>query len=536
MKDSTLFWRVFCRRSTLCFFVTALFFLSCILRVAATATSDYSKVAALQNTLKLTVGRQRGTIFDHNMTPLTNRSKKIIAAVSPTPRAITVISSILEGEEKTDALEQLKFGKPILCEVKEEINCDGIVCTEIFADVEEIPAVHLLGYTDRDSVGVCGINAAYNDILFDDTKVFFSYECDGKGNILNGVMPTVTNNSNAASNGVVTTLDINIQNITEELSKSIEVGAIVVAEAKTGKIRASVSMPTFQTDNVSDYLSSPDSPLLNRAINAYNVGSVFKPCVAIAGIENGLKGYSHICTGRSKIIDRYFNCHKYSGHGFMDLNHAIAHSCNTFFYNYAFKIGGKKIYQNANALRFGKSLKLCNEIYTSAGNLPTPKTLENIAHLANFSIGQGELLLSPVSMLPLYCAIASGGQYYLPSVVEGTLEDAEFFEYDIGRPTRVMSSDTADCLKNYLCSVISEGTGTTAQPKFTSAAGKTATAQTGKYQNNTEICEGWFCGFFPAEEPKYVVIVFSENTLRQTLSCSEVFANIADRITSLENR
>ena len=63
-----------------------------------------------------------------------------------------------------------------------------------------------------------------------------------------------------------------------------------------------------------------------------------------------------------------------------------------------------------------------------------------------------------------------------------------------------------------------------------SAAGKTATAQTGRYEKGKEICEGWFCGFFPAEEPQYTVIVFSENTEKQTKSCAEIFAAIADRL------
>ena len=71
--------------------------------------------------------------------------------------------------------------------------------------------------------------------------------------------------------------------------------------------------------------------------------------------------------------------------------------------------------------------------------------------------------------------------------------------------------------------------------KTVSAAGKTATAQTGKYENGVEICQGWFCGFFPAENPRYTVTVFSENTKNQTKSCSEIFAIIADEVTNYKN-
>ena len=97
-----------------------------------------------------------------------------------------------------------------------------------------------------------------------------------------------------------------------------------------------------------------------------------------------------------------------------------------------------------------------------------------------------------------------------------------------------MKESTAQLLREYLSSVIEEGTGTSAKPQTVSAAGKTATAQTGKFLNGVEICEGWFCGFFPADKPKYTVIVFSENTAEQTESCGEVFAKIADGITELE--
>ena len=115
-------------------------------------------------------------------------------------------------------------------------------------------------------------------------------------------------------------------------------------------------------------------------------------------------------------------------------------------------------------------------------------------------------------MLTLYCAIATDGKYYIPSLIEGIIENGALKEYNIGSPTRVMSKEISDILKNSLKAVIEYGTGLDAKPKTITAAGKTATAQTGKCINGVEINEGWFCGFFPAENPKYVAIIFSENT------------------------
>ena len=529
MNHNINFWKSFSRRSAFCFFIILLLFLIGILRVAVIATDGYSQAQITNNRLTLTVSKQRGTIFDCNMIPITNQTQKIIGAVSPTPRAVTAISQVLSGEELENALERLKGGKPILCELPEVINCDGIVCTQIFVNSDEnLPSAHLIGYTDSDLKGMSGLQKAYDSLLYSQSEIKISYECNGKGSVLEGVSPTVIKDSSVEASGVVSTLDINIQNIAERNAAAIDSGAIVIAEAKTGKIRACVSRPDFDITNISAYLDSDGSPLLNRAINSYNVGSVFKPCVAIAGIESDKNNFLYTCTGSCEIIDRYFKCHKADGHGIMNLHSAIANSCNTFFYNFSFKVGKKDILNTAQILRFGQELKLCDGMNTSAGNLPSAQRLENIAQLANFSIGQGELLLSPVSILTLYCAIANDGKYYIPSIVEGTVTNGSFKEYNIGNPTHVMKSETAALLRQYLMSVLTEGTGESALPKTTTAAGKTATAQTGKYENGVEICQGWFCGFFPAENPEYVAVVFSENTKKQSLSCAEIFACLAD--------
>ncbi len=533
MKSNPNFWRSFTIRGAISLFVIFAMFMYSILRVSVIAVSDYKYILENQNCLSLKISDLRGTIYDTNMIPLTNNSKKIIAAVSPTERAKTALKSVINGEELKLALKKLELGKPILCEIPKHIECDGIICTEIFENNRDNTlAVHTLGYTDSDNNGVSGLEKAYNEILKSEIDVYIAYECDGKGKLLKGAKPTIYNNTSITAGGIVSTIDINIQSIAENVANSIEMGAIVIADAKNGKIRASVSRPTFDIENIKEYLNDTSSPLLDRTICAYNVGSVFKPCVATAGIENNMETFSYDCTGSCKIIDRNFKCHKSDGHGILNLEQSIANSCNTFFYNLAFKIGGTEILKTASAFQFGNSLKLCDGIFTAKGSIPPKTNLSNIAHLANFSIGQGELLLSPVSMLTLYCAIATDGKYYIPSLIEGTLENGALKKYDIGSPTRVMSHQTANILKECLKAVIEYGTGTDAKPTTVSAAGKTATAQTGKFSNGAEINEGWFCGFFPAENPQYVAIIFSENTARQTKTCSQIFAEIADEITN----
>ncbi len=528
-----VFWSVFAKRGAICFFIILSLFFTCVLRVAVIANSGYAEVQKSQSSLKIKIQNNRGTIFDHNKYPITNNNKKIIACVSPTPRAITAISTVLKGETLNSVLESLKSGKPVTCEVPNKIDCEGIICTEIYETSKTIPAIHTIGYRDNENNGISGLEKAYNDILTFDQPVIVRYACDSKGRILSGIQPEIVNQVSPYSNGVVTTIDINIQNITDKAAENLKLGAIVVAEVNSSKIRAITSVPTFTTNTLSSLLSSEDSPLYNRALGAYNVGSAFKPCVAAAGIEIGKNNFCYTCTGSFEIIDRVFKCHEKTGHGYTDLNHAIAYSCNTYFYNFSFLLGNNQLLNFATNLNFGRSIKLCEGLVTAKGTLPTKEKLENIAHLANFSIGQGDFTASPVSLLPLYCAIANGGKYYLPSVVESTIQNGKETKYDIGSPTKVMSNSTAEKLKTALSLVISEGTGVLANPKTVTAAGKTATAQTGKYKNGNEIKSSWFCGFFPLEAPEYVIIVFCEDQSKQTKTCAEIFAGIADEINAL---
>ncbi len=529
------FKKTFEKRSAVCFLIIISFFFVAILRIAVISTKDYESVAVRQSSYRLSAGAARGTIFDCNMIPITNSEKKIIAAVSPTPRAITCISNILSGEYLTATLEALKNGKPVLCEVPRIVECDGISYTTVYKhNSADTLAKHLLGYTNSDNVGVSGIEKAYNDYLYSGKNVDFVYTKDGLGNILEGIKPTVENENFAKSNGVITTLDINIQNIAEEAANSLERGAIIVCEAKSGEIRALLSRPDFDCTNVAEFLNREDSPLLNRALCAYSVGSVFKPCVAAAGIKSGFSGITYNCTGTMKIGNRNFNCHKHSGHGKTTIVNAIAFSCNTFFYNLGLKIGGEAIYNTASSLQFGSKIEIADTICTAKGNLPDKNTLINMGNLANLSIGQGSLLLSPVALLNLYNAIACDGEYVSPTSIKSTLKNGRMEDVKKSASTRVFDETSAEILRNSLREVLLSGTAAEEKPKLTTAAGKTSTAQTGKYEGDREINRSWFCGFFPAESPKYTVIVLSEDSLMGETSCAKIFSQIADNITEYE--
>ncbi len=507
----------------------------CFWRIYKIGQSETTAGSAY-NGYTLTLSSQRGTIFDCNLASLTNSDTKILAAVTPTPRAITAISGVLEGEELKAVLNTLREGKPAVVELDSEIESDGIICVKVYENVSrDTVCEHLIGYLGADGHGVSGIQKAYDELLFSGDTVKVIYPSDADGDFLVGAEPEVINNESVANSGIALTIDRDIQRVSEQAMGEVECGAAVVMEVGSGKIRAMVSRPSFDLSRISDYLERENSPLVNRALSAYNVGSVFKPCVAAALIENGgSEGYTCTCTGSVVIAGHTFGCHNLSGHGNMNLSSAIELSCNSFFYEFSQRLGADKIYNQAKIFSFGTATDI-GGILTDSGSIGSYTRLSSSeTALANLSIGQGELLLSPISILPLYEAIANGGIYYTPTVIEGTVTGGVIERRGLSAPTRAMSEETAEKLKEYLCRVVVSGTGTAAAPESTTAAGKTATAETGWRIDGELIQNSWFCGFFPSENPKYAVSVLIENEKKNNITGAPIFKKIADGITRLQ--
>ena len=524
----------FVARAAVCYFLILLMFLSCVLRVAVIDSQGYDSVCNEQIEYKIKVRRIRGTIYDCNMLPLTNNKKCIIAAAVPTPEAVMAVVGKTTESEKENLLNKLRKNKPAVCEVSKNVNSEDVATTEFYKTEGGIDACHVIGYLDNSGHGAAGLEEAYDSLLYSDKYLCAVFETDGKGRTLGGIQPRFENKSSALSNGVVSTIDINMQKSASEAASVIKKGAVVVAQAKTGEIKVLLSLPQFDTSNISKYLNDENSPFINRALLPYSVGSVFKTCVAAAGLEKGESEYIFDCQGNTYIVDRYFKCHKAAGHGIVDLRQALAFSCNCFFYNYAALVGGETIYRAARIFNFGSSIKIADNIKSAAGSIPDVNSLNNPAHLANFSIGQGDLSASPVALLPLYMAVANGGKYFTPSLVKKTIKDGIITPYDKGNPTVCMSKSTADTLKSYLEDTIISGTAVSAAPKTVTAAGKTATAQTGRVdENGNKVNNSWFCGFFPADEPEYVAVILSEGGT--TAETTAVFAQIADKITEISH-
>ena len=265
---------------------------------------------------------------------------------------------------------------------------------------------------------------------------------------------------------------------------------------------------------------------------------MFKAVVAVAALENGQsEDFAYTCTGAYTVGQTTFRCHLHTGHGAQNMPQAMANSCNPYFISLALCTGAENICTAAQNLGLGASVELADGFYTNPGALPAAEALSAPQDIANLAFGQGALLASPLQMTAVYAAIANGGVYRAPSLMYAKVDASKeiYQRAELPDARRVMSAQTANRVSTLLHYAVENGSGKRAKPSTCSAAGKTATAQSGWINaDGTEVTHSWFCGYFPYETPQYAVTVLKENGEGGSADCAPVFQYIADAVTNLQ--
>lgn len=494
-----------------------------------------AQAAELQSTYTLRVSSARGTIFDTNMEPLTNTEKTYKAAIVSTPEALNFVANHFSPQEAASIRERLSQEKPILVNLSGPAEpCDGVLVFETSAGSDPQLAAQTLGYLNGDGEAVSGIQKAYDQWLSQAGKdVLVRYKVDALGRTLTGEQPEVENYKEENRQGVVLTLDKRLQTIAEEVAQeTMDTGAVVVLEIPTGEIRAMASVPTFHAENLEESLKNSDGPMVNRALAPYNLGSVFKLVSAAAALETGNDDMVYLCEGTTDYAEHTFQCIGASKHGEVDLQRALSVSCNCYFINLSPRIGGSPLLEIAERLGFGKNFVLAAGIENQPGTLPTLDSLQSPAALANFSFGQGDLMATPLQIAAMINAIVNDGNYVQPRLLEYTT-DADgrpVHTYESAPSVSAMSKQTANTLRDYMVQTVATGTAGTGMPAHGGAGAKTATAETGWIQDGHTVIQAWYAGFYPAEQPRYVIVVLAEDGKTGSGTCGPIFKQIADRI------
>ncbi len=494
----------------------------------------YTETAVAQRLYTVTASNAEGTIFDRYGTPLVNGSEAYYAVVNPSPEAVMELLPHLEslGGLLKAARDELPFCVQV--DTNHFASDDIQVLTLPVRRAETLLAQHIIGYT-QDGKGVTGLEKDYDRVLrsIEDTASV-TYTMDAMQNVLLGLMPQVTEVS-GENPGIVTTLDARIQRICEEEGSALEKGAVVVMDPKNGDVLAMASFPSYQPDALVEAMQSEKSPLINRCLYSYSVGSIFKLVTCAAAYEQGVTAFHTDCKGKVEIGTQLFHCHDWEGHGEVDMKQAMIYSCNSYFIELSEHLDPDRMRETAQNLGFGTQIALTSSIISSAGTLPTPEQLQLPAEKANFSFGQGVLTATPLQVAQMTCGIANDGEMPLARLIRGiTLDDGQTVENEKNPVySKAMPRYMAYFLQNMMEAAVNESDSSNAVPELVFAAAKTSTAQTGRYdENGVEYCHAWITGYFPIEDPQYAVTVLAEDGGFGNDAAAPVFREIADRITA----
>jgi peptidoglycan glycosyltransferase/penicillin-binding protein 2 len=197
-------------------------------------------------------------------------------------------------------------------------------------------------------------------------------------------------------------------------------------------------------------------------------------------------------------------------------------------------LGADPILSMCDKLGLGKETGLSVQgISEAKGMVPLPSDIKNPGDLANISIGQGNIMATPVQIADVVATIANGGVKnninVVDSVVNGNGDKVRDLK-EVSRQ-RVISKVTADRIKELMEGVIQFGTGKKANMDgFGGAGGKTGSAETGQYIDDQKITQAWFAGYFPAKEPKYSVAIFIEDGKSGGEAAAPIFAEIGSEV------
>ena len=530
------------------FLLTRLFYLQII------GSSNLSKQASAQKVNNIQIQSARGDFVDRNGINLTSRTQKITAVLKPAVLRIHYdkIDEIcqllgLEPEKTREDIQRLNT--PILVETDQEtkaaltaLQTDGISFVNSLSRYNtDTKAKHLLGYLNKiDNIGSNGLEKLFEKTLNYGQEDSIAVITDGSNELLSGLGYRMIKSGDKKDSklDIKLTIDYHIQEIAERaLDGRGLTGAIVVEDVSSGDIVAMCSKPDFDPNDIEKYLTNNKRPLFNRAVAQYNMGSVFK-LVDLAAMFELQPDYNMVfsCPGYIQVADTEFKCSSYGvgGHGTVDINSALAKSCNAYFINMSLDLGAKPILDMSDSLGLGKNTGLSLQgIGEAKGLLPQPSSLKNPGDIANLSIGQGEILATPVQVADMVATIANGGIKNNINVVDSIVnsDGNKVRELKDVNQKRVFSKTTANRIKTLMEGVISTGTGTKANmDMYGGAGGKTGSAETGQYIDGEKIIQAWFAGYFPAKNPKYSVAIFIEDGRSGGEAAAPIFAEIGSEI------
>ena len=412
-------------------------------------------------------------------------------------------------------------------------------------------AASVLGFSNS-TQGVIGLEKQYNNELNGTNGRAYGYL-----NADSNVEQTVVEPQNG--NSVVLTLDANIQTIVEEAilkanaemmeehageaeqpteegetpkvvssSTGSENTAAIVMNPKNGEILAMASYPGFDLNNPKDLSGLYTQEQLDEmteeqkldivndiwqnypVTKTFEPGSTFKPFTVAMGLDSGTLGgdETYFCDGGEEVGGWTIGCVNRDGHGQEDIRWALANSCNDAMMQMIRSIGPSNFSKFQSVYGFGQKtgVDLPGEASTASLIFSEEQLTETESNLATNSFGQN-FNVTMIQLASAFCSLVNGGDFYQPHIVKRIVDESGDTVKEVSPVImkRTVSKDVSDMLRDYMLTVVDEGTGKKAAVEGYQIAGKTGTAEKQPRSENNYVVS--FIGCAPYDDPQVVVYV-----------------------------
>lgn len=387
-------------------------------------------------------------------------------------------------------------------------------------------------YRMGDYIGKAGIEKTYEKELRGKKGAAYFLQ-DNRQKIVGSYADGMEDIPTVPGSKLTLSIDIDLQEYAMQLMQNKR-GAIIAIEPATGELLVKLSSPTFNLDSLygmnggSYYqklnLDNRNKPLFDRTILAqYPPGSIFKLANAAIGLQEGIitPYYKKSCHGGTHIGNFFMKCHNHSSP--VNVYNSIQNSCNPFYANFFVDMLHSDKYNSVQdaykkwreyVLSFGLGKKLGDDFPRQVqGNIPTVEYYNKkqkrknwvALNIISVSIGQGELMITPLQMANMIATIANKGHYYTPHIVKSIGDKGKRSEFLERHETGIEEKHFNTVIKG-MEEVVKSGTGTLAKIPNIRVAGKTGTVQNPGGDDHSV-----FVAFAPVEDPKIAILVYVEN-------------------------
>ncbi len=388
-------------------------------------------------------------------------------------------------------------------------------------------------YDRNDYIGKTGIERVYEFFLRGEKGQSLKV-VDVHGTVVDNYNDGAEDFAPTTGSTITTTIDLRIQKLGEELMKN-KIGAVVAIEPASGEILAMISSPTYNPDLLigesrskaySALLNDPRQPLYNRtAMGAYPPGSTFKTAVALSALKYDIVDYNTMfsCSNGFHYGGRTLGCH--SHYSPLSMEFAIQTSCNSYFCNvFVQMLNSPQFSSRAEALDtwakqmnlMGFGVNLNSDVSGElSGLIPTskyynfyyPRNTWNAYTILSVSIGQGEILSTPLQLANFASLIANRGYYITPHLLKKVGGVAQKDERLTEKHESTIEKRHFDFVVDAMWKGVNQaGTGAVARVNGLDICGKTGTAENGFGKDHST-----FMALAPRENPQIAIVVYVEN-------------------------